>query len=59
MVVIYATFARGKLKSKLEFQAGSRLFHALYTYEIIGYVDVPEDVGGVVVGLETWNKYPL
>ena len=57
--MICGTFARGKLKSELEFQAGSRLFHALYTYEIIGYVDVPEDVGGVVVGLETWNKYPL
>ena len=53
LVVMCATFARGKFKSDLDFQAGTSSFHALYTYEIIGYVDVPGDVGGVVVGLET------
>ena len=48
-----ALIARGNFKPELEFQAGTRAFHALYTYENIGYVGVPEDVGGVVVGLNT------
>ena len=44
-----ATFARGKFKSDLDFQAGTSSFHALYTYENIGYVDVPEDVRVVLL----------
>ena len=51
--MIYALIARGKFKPELEFQAGTRSFHALYTYEKIGYVDVPEDVSGVAVDLNT------
>ena len=51
--MICALIARGKFKPELEFQVGTSSFHALYTYENIGYVDVPEDVGGVVVGLNT------
>ena len=44
LVVICALIARGKFRPELEFQAGTSSFHALYTYENIGYVDVPEDV---------------
>ena len=49
--MICALVARGKFKPELEFQAGTSPFfqagtssyHALYTYDNIGYVEVPED----------------
>ena len=46
-----ALIARRKFTPELQFQVGTSSFHALYAYENIGYVDVLEDVGGVVVGL--------
>ena len=49
--MICGLIARGKFKPELEFQAdtssyfqvGTSSYHALYKYENIGYVEVPED----------------
>ena len=46
-----ALIARGKFKPELKFQAGTSSYfqagtssyHALYKYDNIGYVEVPED----------------
>ena len=51
LFVICGLIARGKFKPELEFQAdtssyfqvGTSSYHALYKYENIGYVEVPED----------------
>ena len=42
------TLIAREFKPELEFQAGTSSLHALYTFENIGYIDVSEDVGGVV-----------
>ena len=49
--MICALIARGKLKTEQKFQAGTSSYfqagtssyHALYKYDNIGYVEVPED----------------
>ena len=56
-VVMCALIALGNFKPELERWVGTSLFHALYTYGNIGYVDIPENVGGVI-GLDT-NTYHL
>ena len=51
LVMICALIARGKLKTEQKFQAGTSSYfqagtssyHALYKYDNIGYVEVPED----------------
>ena len=43
LVVICSPIARGKFKPELQFQVGTSSYHALYKYQNIGYVEVPED----------------
>ena len=52
-----ALIALGNFKPELERWVGTSLFHALYTYDNIGYVDIRENVGGGI-GLDT-NTYHL